>query len=790
MHQLTYTSCRPGMSLNGSGGYTVRAASPKLDQAWVACAPQLARYEVSSSKGGAGARLAFHRRQDAAIVTHSLSVRDHDSRPASLTHAVIDPTGQLGASDAISMWGSPFWQRADDGGTTELPWVASLPANGALDWPSVQRRLQDERFYAMSEFLLSTWLRRHGRPIVLLADAEPVAAAVWLLTRCLPAPTLRDLTFASQDHDPATAGVTVVGYGRATNSLPAPVLAARHWFDLGTRERSGESLEPYAHFACREILAGRWHTVEAFLGLCSDMDVYGTEAINLVHRVIHESHVCTEQEIQQVWERPRLLRWLLQDQRHAEIAVTTLARGTTAAARDADALVAAFSETPERAQTLVRGLLGQAGAALAQNDLQRAAHLVGLCGGTKGTPAPSALWSHVVGQVGINALLIETRIGLAGVLKGVGADSATRTLVAHLLTVSLEDVPVVLRCTAHASLKAESCRIAMSGSKAMTHATIKALASQPDVLMHLLRTAADPTAIACDIAASEPVAVLDVLVVDDAVRHRIDADAVIDYVVDVGKLDFRQLASTAFARYWGLLLRGRHADNIVSEMLRLPIANVEGRGAGRHLRSALRRASVSKAVSGAMNRRLRLLEVIDAPSGPIDFPEEVMGAIADLPPTDRRTVSLQLLPRLAASVADGTLAMLCQNLSMLMELAASPARRGTVATLREFAKASLANGRLLADASVATVTIAYAFGAAGSPLESPAERDQLVDFGVELTILFARAGGPSLNRRVNEHAMGWPEPARTLFRLARQRRRINGPLLARFARSHATLMEC
>ena len=790
MHQLTYTSCRPGMSLNGSGGYTVRAASPKLDQAWVACAPQFARYDVSSSKGAAGARLAFHRRQDATIVTHSLSVRDHESRPASLTHAVIDPTGQLGASEAIGMWESAFWKRADDDGTTELPRVETLPANGVLEWPSVQRRLQDERFYAMSEFLLSTWLRRHGRPIVLLACAEPVAAAVWLLTRCLPAPTLRDLSFASQDHDPATAGVTVVGYGRATKSLPTPVLAARHWFDLGTGERSGEGLEPYANFACREILAGRWHTVETFLGLCSEMRVDGTDDIDLVHRVIHESHVCTEQEIQQVWDRPRLLRWLLQDQRHAEIAVTSFARGATAAPRDGDALVAAFSETPERAQTLVGRLLGQASAALAQSDLQRAAHLVSLCGGTKGTPAPSALWSRAVGQVGIDALSIETRIGLAGVLKGVGIDSATRTLVAHLLSVPLEDVPVVLRCTAHASLKAEACRIAVDGSKTMTQATIKALASQPDVLMHLLRIAADPTAIACDIAASEPVTVLDVLVVDDAVHNRIDADAVIRCAVDVGKLDFRQLASTAFAQYWGLLLRGCHADHIVSEMLRLPTANVEGRGVGRHLRSALRHASVSKTVSGAIHRRLRLLEVIDAPSGPVDFPEEVMAAIADLPPTDRRTVSLQLLPRLAASVADGTLAMLCRNLSILMELAASPARCGTVTTLREFAKASLANGRLLADASVATVTIAYAFGAAGSPPGSPSERDQLVDFGVELTILFARAGGPSLNRHVNEHAMGWPEPARTLFRLARQRRRINGHLLARFARSHATLMEC
>lgn len=789
MLQLTYTSCRPSMSLNGSGGYTVRAASPKLDQAWLAHAPQLARYEVSSSRGAAGARLAFHRRQNASIITHSLSVRDHESRLASFTHAVVDPTGQIGCIEAIGMWESPFWKCADDDGTTELPLVETLPANGVLDWPSLQQRLQDERFYAMAEFLLAVWLRRMGRPIVLLADAEPVAAAVWLLTRCLPASALGDLSFASQDHDPATAGVTVVGYGCATKSLPTQVLATRHWYDVRTGEHSGEGLESYAKFICREILAGRWHTIETFLGLCGEMHIDGADDIDLVHRVSHKSHVCTEQEILQAQARPAFLRWLLQDQRHAETAVTILARGATGAPQAVEALVASFSETPERTQTLVRSLLEQAALALAKQDLQRATYLIGLCGGIHGAPDPSALWQRAVEEVGADRLAIETRMGLAGVLNGLGAASALRTLVMRLLKVPFEELPVVLRCAAHASLKAEACRIAVDGSGAMTQATIKALSIQPDVLMQLLRIAADPTAIASVIAACEPASVFDILVVDRALRSRIDIDAVIDHALEAGQIDLRQLATINFSRYWAILLQGRHADRVISEMLRLPVTHYAGREVVRYLWAALGSAPASEAVGGAIHRRIRLLEAMGTPGAPIDRPEDVMTAITELPQSEGRTVALQLMPRLATSIAGATPATLCRNLPVLMELAASLVRCGTATVLREFAKACLANGRLFADASVATVTVAYAFGANGCQPKSPSAHDQLVDLGVELTTLYARAGGPSLNRHVNEQAMRWPEPARALFRLARQRHRINGRLLARFARSRATLME-
>src|SRR5690606_23529395 len=113
-----------------------------------------------------------------------------------------------------------------------------------------------------------------------------------------------ELTFTSSDHDPATAGVTVVGYDDPSKSLPTQVLASRLWFDLCTGNHYGGEAESYANFACREALAGRWSKVEIFLDLCHELQIDDADDIDLIHRVAHESHVCTEQEMLRVHDRP------------------------------------------------------------------------------------------------------------------------------------------------------------------------------------------------------------------------------------------------------------------------------------------------------------------------------------------------------------------------------------------------------------------------------------------------------------------------------------------------------
>jgi len=789
MHQFTYTSCRPGRSLNGSGGYTVRAASAKTDHAWLTYAPHLARYDVTApSASGTAPRLAFQRRNNAAIITHSLKVRDHDSRPASFTHAIIDTSGLLRPAAAIGMWGSRFWQCADADGTVELPSIDGLPLDGTISSGVVQRLLQEDRFHELGRFLLAAWLYRSNKPIVIMAQPDKVAAAIWLLANCVPPGAVRDLSFATQDHDPLTAAVAVAGFAGAGRSVPAAVTGHHHWFDLHTGESSPKHDSACSDFICDAARAGDWNAVTAFIARCDALEIADAAEIELLHRVMHESHVCTHAEILRLQHRPQVLRWMLEDARHAKAAISLFTSARAATNDGVRTLAGILSESAERRRQLIDTLLAQAGAALVAGDLSRAEYLVDTCSGITDAPAPSILWQRSLGQLELAQLDLVTRIRMADRLISVGVGPTGQSILNKLLDVPLEALSDVMRCRVRPSVKAEACRYAVQRSGALTQTTIDALVYQPEVLGPLLRTAPDPTAVASVVAVSGPRAVFEVLMTDRAARDRVDIGCVLDHMINSAPTTHRQLASPGFARYWTILVNGRHADSMGTAILNSTGVNGHARELATALKQALCSSSLTAPVASALKRRLALLEVITTRDTASASLEQIITAISELPHPDRREVSLQLLSPLAASIARQETCEALRSLQSLLEIVATHARCGPAGALRQFASAALANGRLLKEAMIATAAIAHAFGAAGQP-DSVNARDELVDLGVELTDLYAQAGGPRFNQQVTEQAMRWPEPARTFFRLARQHRQVNGFLRARFARSRAALPE-
>lgn len=652
MFQLIYTSCRPGASLDGSGGYTVRAATLKTDPSWIAFAPRLARYEASGSiNGTATPRLDCHRRDNATIISHSVGIRDHQSRPASFTHAVIDDSGTLTPKAAIEMWGSPFWQRADNGGPTALPALDSLGPTGELDWVSLGQCLGQESFRRMTEFLLTAWLGRKNQSIILLADAQQVAGAIWLLAHCLPAGVLKGLSFATQDHDPATAGAAVVGYDSMNRRLPPAALAGHYWFDARSGQCSDPAVEAYAHFACKEVLAGHWSDLEKFVAVCEAVAVQSLDQLDLLHRFCHQSHICTEKELLRLHDQPRLLRWLLRDPRHVPVAIATVISS------------------------------GSSSAAMQPSFAQR------------------------------------------------------------------------------------------------------------NVLAVLLSIAAEPNAIAATVFPRKPAIVLQMMANDSAFRSRIDLDVVMDEVKDAGQLKLDILASPEYASFWPVLLRGRYRDLLAIAIAHAPISQQTGSVFADSLRSTFAKMVLFGPATEALQQRLEVLECLNTPAAPIARPQNVVAAVAELPPPDRRAILALLAPRLAVSIACADVATLAPALSALLELIVSETPWTAGSVLRQFAKAVLDNGRLLSDVSIATMTAAHAFGALGRAPDGADDRDQLVDLGVELVQIFARAGGPAFNHDVTRQAMRWPERARDLFRLASRNQRVHGSIRAKLARLRVDLPE-
>ena len=426
------------------------------------------------------------------------------------------------------------------------------------------------------------------------------------------------------------------------------------------------------------------------------------------------------------------------------------------------------------------------GSALLAGNLPQAERLIRLCAKTTGA---SGLRQRAVERVGIERLPIDVRIGLAQMLSSQDVGEVVQAFVARLLDLPPEALPAVLRCTVPVLWKTDACCLAIGRTRTMGEAAIRALARQPEVLCQALSRVVDPTSLAGLVAAYEPCVVLDILAANTAIRSQIDVDAVVENALKSGVINLSQLATIESGRYWGMLLCGHHAESITHAILNESVLQPVAQATLACMRAAIGATAMSVPVVRALRGRADLLETLLTPSLPIVRPGEIIAALTELPRSDRYLVILQLLPRLLRSIRNESPQVCLRHLLVVLEKAVPQEDNKPVTALRELAKVALASGQLLADATVATGFVAYAFGVLGHFATLAADRDQLVDLGVELVDLYARAGGPLLNRQVNEQALCWPEPARTMFRLARQRRRINGTFLATLARSHAALTQ-
>lgn len=625
MFQLTYTSCRPGMSVNGSGGYAVRAVSAGVDPAWLQRAPELARCDTSPWQPAAPARLAFYRKHGANIVTHTLRTLDHETRLATFTHAVIDPSGQIGAREAIGAWHAPFWKRANDDGPVELPAIQGLPSGDVLSWTALQRQLELPVFTAMAQFAIAAWLLGTGRPIILFADESAVAAILWLLAHSLPASLLADLSFATIDHNPNASGVALVGCVIPKEQLPHATLAHRHWFNALDGECTAPAAVPYAEWVVREAKAGRPTSIDAMLRLSEELAVQDSQELGVLHRVANESHDCTEADLLAVRRSPKLLRWLLRDTRTAGVA---------------------------------------------------AAH---------------------IGQAGTSELIDD------------------RTIVEVLL-------------------------------------------EQPEQL-----------------------------------------DLLVNSVLDRG-------LAPVLAPHWSVLLESRHALRLIRAALSISIARLSPADIVCLLRAALPRIAglVSEADAGGdrgasvecaallarqLARRIALLDTLMNPATNLEDISVLALSISELPETDRRSVFQQLLPRLLRSVTEAPPSQFRQQLPLLLELAITHATNPPDEVLRRCAQAMSESGRLLRESIAATTMLSLAFGNSGRLSFAGSDYDDMVDLGVEMVALFARAAGPAFNREVAAEAVRWPEPARSYFRIASRPYRINGAVKAFLARRRAGLSQ-
>jgi len=788
MFQLTYTSCKPGMSLDGSTGYTVRAASAGIEPVWLRVAPQLARFDTSVlSRTSESVRMMFHRKDGVSIAVRTQRTLDHDSRVASFTHAVIDPAGRLGPREAISAWESQFWKRNNDDQSVVLPGVDSLIAGETLNWTSLQQRLERPDFQLLARFVMSAWFSNPAGVVVFSTDAEAMAAAIWLLTYSVPPTMLADFSFATLDHDPAKAGVALAGSCAAPNANTKSTLGKRSWLNARTGECREVASGSYAGFVVSQTAAGNWKSIQAFLDHCEQLDVSDARDLDLLHRVSHESHVCTETELTQVQSRSKLLRWLLQDDRHARVAASLVGLATTDPKVGAD-ITAALRENPARIDMLFASFLKRAAEEIRTGNVDAATHWIDLCVSNDRRCEASTLWRTVVERSNCAIMPVATRARIAAKLQAGACTQDSGGLVDQLLTFSGDELAELLRTPINGEMKAQACQLAISRQECLPSFVVELLSRQPQVMSRLLGIASDPVAIASQIAASNPSAVIELLCTDESLRGKVDLNAVLDHLSTKRSVLFESLLTPAVLRYWPVVLKSRSAIQIVDAVMNLSLDKLPG-DINQLLRTAIKSLRLSQESVARVERRISLNDALANKDTPIPHIETMAAAIADLQGSDRRRAAMQVLPRLVARAIASPAPDVARQLDVLLNLAVTHAAHPPAPVLRGFAARACKSGRLLRDPKLALITLAHAFGAAGTWPKDDVSRDQLLALGVELLALYLRAGGPVLIRHLGEQADRWPEPSRSFFRLAAQRQRVNGRVMAFFARRRAVVSE-
>ncbi len=381
MKQLYCTSADRGDNgTNGAGpGARVRAASAGLAPDRVQAILRHAGY-ASPARGAAPAaepptRLALLQTSDAGrFLCHSACLGIDPATGQNgkfFSHVLLEVPATLDAQHAIQSWGSPVWQRADQGGA-ELPEALYLPVSSTLDDEDLARFLDRPAHRDLLEFVLTALLTTPPQArIFVAAPAEAVARCVYGATRALPPFLLENFTFSTYERDPQQCPARLVGtcWGDGADlDLPEACYAGG---GVAYNASTGRSSElpgelPFVAFAVTALAERRTAALDEFHATCQRLGVKDPGLFELVYRLARGGASLTKEESQKVLNHPTLcpwvaarpdavgqfLDWALEDQAYA---MATFSRAVAALRQKPDVLARLAQAVQERGLAALRG---------------------------------------------------------------------------------------------------------------------------------------------------------------------------------------------------------------------------------------------------------------------------------------------------------------------------------------------------------------------------------------------------------------------------------------------------
>jgi hypothetical protein len=319
------------------------------------------------------------------------------------SHVLLDVPATLDAQHAIQSWGSPLWQRAEQGGA-ELPEALYLPVSPTLDDAELARFLGLPAHRDLLQFVLNALLTKPPQTrIFLAAPAEVVARCVYGVTRALPPCLLDGFTFSTYERDPQHCPARVVGtcWDEAADlDLPAACYAGSVAYNAYTGRKSELAAEPpFVAFAVSALAERQPAALDEFLATCQHLGVKEPALFELVYRLARGSGPLTREESQQALHHPALcswvatrpealgqfLEWALEDQRYA---MATFSRA-----------VAALRQKPDVLGRLAQAVQERGLAALRAGDLVRTRNALEALMPMVAPARSAAVWDDLLGSI-------------------------------------------------------------------------------------------------------------------------------------------------------------------------------------------------------------------------------------------------------------------------------------------------------------------------------------------------------------------------------------------------------
>jgi hypothetical protein len=507
--QLYCTSGDQGTNgaTSSAAGTRVRAASAGLAPERVQAVLRYAAY-ASPPRGPAAvaeppARLALLQAPEAGcFLCHStcLGIDPATGKNGKFfSHVLLDVPATLDAQHAIQSWGSPLWQRADQGGV-ELPEALFLPVSSALDDDELARFLDRPAHRELLQFLLAALLTTPAQTrIFLAAPAEDVARCVYGVTRALPPSLLEGFTFSTCEADPLSCPARVVGTcweEAADLDLPERCYAGQGVaYNRYTGRKSELPAEPpFVLFAVEALSERRTSGLDEFHASWQRLGVKEPALFELVYRMARGGGTLTKEESQQALHHPTLcswvaarpdalgqfLEWALEDQAYA---TATFSRA-----------VAALRQKPDVLTRLAQSVQERGVAALRAGDLVRTRNALEALMPMVAPARSAAVWEDLLGSIpDPEALPWEMRCYLLprlARLRPLTPDTGLRPW----LDVRTERLAALLALDLPEAWRLAACLACLRHEGEPSRELARTLAAHPQLVLGVLQRLTDPEA--------------------------------------------------------------------------------------------------------------------------------------------------------------------------------------------------------------------------------------------------------------------------------------------------------